>query len=319
MPLHDPASLSSPRLIVLVGPTAVGKTELSLQLAEKLAAEIISADSRLFYIGMDIGTAKPSVIDRQRVPHHLVDVTKPDATWSLALFQQAAHLAIIDINHRGKLPVLVGGTGQYIRAVVEGWQAPAVSPDPALRKALDRLATEIGAQELHQRLAVLDPEAAATIDYRNVRRTVRAIEVIFSSGRRFSAQRQRTSPPYHTLVLGLTRPRAELYERIDHRIDTMLANGWVDEVQALLAEGYAPDLPAFSAIGYRELIAHLQGKLTLEEAVERIRRQSRIFVRRQANWFKLSDPNIHWFQAGDATLPDMVQLVQNWLFQTDQL
>ena len=308
-----------PRLIVLVGPTAVGKTELAIQLAENIQAEIISADSRLFYTGMDIGTAKPTTLDRQRVRHHLIDVTPPDETWSLAVFQEAAHCAIKEILDRQHLPMLVGGTGQYIRAVTEGWHAPAVVPDPALRQVLSRLAEEIGVQGLHQRLALLDPEAAANIDFRNVRRTVRALEVILTSGKRFSAQRQRSSSPYHILMLGLTRPRAELYARIDARVQNMLASGWVDEVRALLAVGYSPDLPAFSAIGYREIIAHLQGEITLDEAVALICRQSRVFVRRQANWFKLNDPNIHWVQADDETLPKMLQLIRDWFQPTKKI
>jgi tRNA dimethylallyltransferase len=317
-PLPDSDTSLLPRLIVLVGPTAVGKTELAIQLAENIQAEIISADSRLFYTGMDIGTAKPTALDRQRVRHHLIDVTRPDETWSLAVFQEAAHCAVLEIHKRGHLPLLVGGTGQYIRAVTEGWRAPAVIPDPALRQVLSRLADEIGSQELHQRLAILDPDAAANIDYRNVRRTMRALEVILTSGKRFSTQRQRSPSPYHTLVLGLTRPRAELFARIDARVQTMLTNGWIDEVRALLAEGYAPDLPAFSAIGYREIIAHLQGKITLDEAVALICRQSRVFVRRQANWFKLNDSNIQWVQADDEALPRMLQLIRDWLKLTEK-
>lgn len=304
---------SRPRLVVLVGPTAVGKTELALQLAGQLQGEIISADSRLFYTGMDIGTAKPTLAERRLVPHHLIDVTSPDRPWSLAVFQQTAHQAILEVTQRGRLPLLVGGTGQYVRAVLEGWQAPAVEPDPALRQALNHLATEIGPQALHQRLATLDPGAAAGIDYRNLRRTVRALEVIFTTGQRFSAQRQRGDSPYQVLLLGLTRPRPELYARIDARIQGMLEAGLVAEVHGLLAQGYSPDLPPLSAIGYREIIAHLQGKISFDEAVLLIRRQTRIFVRRQANWFKLDDPAIHWFPAGPDAAAAMQRLIRTWL------
>lgn len=312
MPSLDFTCENSPRLVVLVGPTAVGKTELSIRLAESLRCEIVSADSRLFYIGMDIGTAKPTLDDRKRVRHHLIDVTTPDSAWSLAVFQAAAHNAIMDINRRGLIPLLVGGTGQYVRAVREGWQVPGVQPDPALRQALQHMADQIGAERLHQKLALIDPEAAAGIDFRNVRRTIRAFEVIFTTGKRYSSQRLRQPSPYQVLVLGLTRPRSELYERVDSRIQEMIKQGFLNEVRRLLAMGNAPDLPAFSAIGYREMIAHLQGKISLEEAILNIKRQSRIFVRRQANWFKLEDPNIHWFQAGQDTIPCMLELIRDW-------
>ncbi|MBP7227970.1 MAG: tRNA (adenosine(37)-N6)-dimethylallyltransferase MiaA, partial [Longilinea sp.] len=263
------------RLLVLVGPTAVGKTETALQLAERLNGEVVSADSRLFYRGMDIGTAKPTAQERQRVVHHLIDVADPGETWSLAVFQQAAAAAIADIQQRGRLPLLVGGTGQYVRAVVEAWQPPKISPNPALRGALEAWAAQIGAAALHERLRRLDAEAAARIEPNNVRRTVRALEVIFTTGERFSAQRTRSVSPYALLQLGLTRPRPELYERVDRRIEQMLADGWVEEVRALLARGCSADWPTFSAIGYREICAHLAGQMTLDEAVAQMKRLTR--------------------------------------------
>lgn len=300
-------------LVVIVGPTAVGKTDISIRLAERLKAEIVSADSRLFYIGMDIGTAKPSLEDRSRVPHHLIDVAYPDQVWSLALFQQEAHKAIHSIHQRGHLPFLVGGTGQYIRAVIEGWSVPKVKPNPALREVLERWAIEIGASGLHQRLSVLDPQASQKIDPANLRRTVRALEVIFVTGKRFSEQKQRQDSQYRVLMLGLQRPRAELYERIDRRIEDMIANGLIDEVKALLQQGYSPQLPTLSAIGYREITDYLLGKMTLEEAVSRMKRQTRVFVRRQANWFKENDPNIHWFSVGDRTVEEMEEFIRQWI------
>lgn len=302
--LSAPAKLP---LIALVGPTAVGKTELSLQLAERLEMQIVSADSRLLYRGMDIGTAKPSAEEQARVPHHLVDVADPDETWSLAIFQKAAHAAIVSINLGGSTALLVGGTGQYLRATLEAWSPPKLEPDPQLRSALEAWTEQIGAQGLHQRLAVLDPVAAAKIDYRNLRRTVRALEVALSTGRRFSAQRAKSESPYELLQIGLMRPRPELYARIDARIQAMLQAGWLDEVQALLDAGYSPDLPSLSAIGYRQLIRHLKGEINLDEAVALIKRSSRIFVRRQANWFKADDPGIQWFQAADDDVLDRVE------------
>jgi tRNA dimethylallyltransferase len=309
--INPPPHLSS--LVVLLGPTAAGKTEIAIQLAERLGGEIVSADSRLFYRGMDIGTAKPSPAQRLRLPHHLIDVADPEEPWSLVLFQQQARRAIQDIQARGALPFLVGGTGQYIRAVTEGWQAPAAHPDPRLRGALEAWAAEIGPSGLHERLASLDPQAGAQIDPRNLRRTVRALEVILSTGKPFSAQRQRGENPYRLLTLGLTRPRPELYGRIDARIEAMFAAGWVDEVRGLLAQGYAPTLPSLSAIGYPQVIDYLRGKCTLDEAVMLIKRQTRQFVRRQANWFKADDPQIHWFTAGAGTLEAMEGTIRAWL------
>jgi tRNA dimethylallyltransferase len=297
-------------LIVVVGPTAVGKTETAIALAHRLAGEIVSADSRLFYRGMDIGTAKPNPRERQLVPHHLVDVADPDETWSLAVYQSEAQKAITEITQRGRIPFLVGGTGQYVRAVTHGWQPPEVHPDPRLRDALMEWAGEIGGLGLYERLATLDPQAAERIDPRNVRRTVRALEVIFQTGKKFSEQSRSQAPLYRTLILGLIRPRTELYARIDARIDQMLLEGLVGEVEGLLAKGYAPTLPALSAIGYREIVAYLQGKMTLEEAVTLIKRATRIFVRRQANWFKLDDPSIHWFNANDPVVDEMARCIQ---------
>lgn len=300
-------------LIVIVGPTAVGKTKAALSLAERLQGEIVSADSRLFYRGMDIGTAKPTRPEQERVPHHLIDVTDPDHTWSLAEFQAAAGTAICDVHRRGKIPFLVGGTGQYIQAVTQGWHMPAQAADARLRSVLERWAQEIGSAGLHARLDVLDPEAAAFIDGRNVRRTIRALEVIFLSGRRFSAQRQKGASPYRILTLGLTRPRAELYARIDARIRGMLADGWVAEVQSLLGKGYSWALPSMSAIGYGEICAYLRGRTTLDESVRLMQRRTRVFVRRQAAWFHLEDPDIRWFEAGEDALAEMEKSIREFL------
>lgn len=285
-----------PPLILIIGPTAVGKTELAIQLAERLNGEIISADSRLFYRGMDIGTAKPSQDELSRVPHHLIDIANPDEILSLAVFQQKAREAIADIHTRNRIPFLVGGTGQYIRAVTEGWSPPEVEPDERLRDELARMKDEKGIDWLHDKLKHMDPAAAQKIDARNYRRTIRALEVILRTGRKFSEQRGRTESPYHLIAIALTRPRLELYERVDQRIDMMFANGFLNEVKSLLARGYSPSLPTLSAIGYRECIRVINGELSEDQAKAEIRRATRIFVRRQANWFKESDPNIKWFR-----------------------
>jgi tRNA dimethylallyltransferase len=287
-------------LIVIVGPTAVGKTEVSIQLAERLGGEIVSADSRLFYRGMDIGTAKPTPQERRSVPHHLIDVADPASTWSLALFQQAAAQAIAAIHARRRLPMLVGGTGQYIHAVTYGWTPPVTRPDAQLRAELEARAGQEGYLALHAELEKLDPAAAEKIDPRNLRRTIRALEVIRLTGRKFSEQRGITESPYRLLTIGLTRPRPELYARVDARIEAMFSAGLLDEVQRLLDSGCSPDLPTMSAIGYRECVQVLKGTMTVEQAKVEMRRLTRIFVRRQANWFKLADPSIHWFEAGQA-------------------
>ncbi len=293
-------------LLLLVGPTAVGKTELSIRLAERLNGEIISADSRLFYRGMDIGTAKPTPAEQARAPHHLIDVADPDETWSLAMFQQTAQGIIADIHARGKLPLLVGGTGQYVRAVTQGWTPPEVVPDERLRLVFEKLADERGKEWLYEKLKSLDPEAAAVIDLRNVRRTIRALEVIFTTGRKFSEQRGQSESPYDLLTIGLKRPREELYARVDERIEAMFAAGLLDEVRALLARGYSPELPSMSGIGYRECCQVLGGQMSGVQAQVQMKRITRIFVRRQGNWFKESDPNIHWFEAGDADVLEKV-------------
>jgi tRNA dimethylallyltransferase len=302
-------------LVVILGPTAVGKTEIALQLAERLNGEIVSADSRLFYRGMDIGVARPSPAEMQRVRHHLINIAKPDETWSLAMFQQRAHQAIAGIHARQRLPFLVGGTGQYVHAVIHGWTPPAIQPDPRLRAALETWAAEIGKDGLHARLALLDPAAASAIDARNLRRTVRALEVILSSGRRFSEQRQAHPSPYRYLQIGLQRPRPELYARIDQRIEAMLQAGWVAEVQDLLGRGFSPDLPSLSAIGYRQIVAYLHGHMDYEQAVAEIRRATRVFVRRQANWFKPNDPQIRWYSVHPGLIFELTAYIQTWLIE----
>jgi tRNA dimethylallyltransferase len=298
---------NKPPLILIVGPTAVGKTELAIRLAEKLNGEIISADSRLFYNGMDVGTAKPSKEELARVPHHLIDIVNPDETLSLAVFQQKANGIIADIHARNKLPFLVGGTGQYVRAVTEGWTPPEVVPNVKLRDELEKMKDERGLQWLHDRLKSLDAEAASNIDARNYRRTIRALEVIFTTGKKFSTQRGQGTSPYKLISIGLTRPREELYRRVDERIDLMFANGFIDEVKGLLAQGYSAELPGMSAIGYRECIGVIRGELTIEQAKAEMKRITRVFVRRQGNWFKESDPNIHWFH------PDQEEEVENFI------
>jgi tRNA dimethylallyltransferase len=301
------------KLILIIGPTAVGKTELAIQLAERLNGEVISADSRLFYRGMDIGTAKPSHEEMARVPHHLIDIANPDETISLAIFQQKAKDIITDIHARGKLPFLVGGTGQYVRAVTQGWTPPEVTQNTRMRAEFERIAAleDKGGDWLHDKLRLLDPIAAENIDARNVRRTIRALEVIFTTGRKFSEQRKQIETPYQLISIGLIRPREELYHRVDTRIDLMFTCGLVDEVKDLLSKGYSSTLPSMSAIGYRECISVVKDLLTEDQAKVEMRRLTRIFVRRQANWFKESDPNIKWFKVEDGVMKEIEKHIRH--------
>lgn len=298
-------------VIVIVGPTGVGKSVLAIQIAREINAEIVSADSRLFYKGMDIGTAKPTQAMQILVPHHLIDVATPDQTWSLAVFQNEAKKAIDQIHQKGKIAILVGGTGQYIRAVLEEWSLPPIAPDHLLRNALEEWAREIGKIEIHSKLAYLDPEAARVIDPANLRRTIRALEVILLTGKKFSEQRKKGNLLYNTITFGLTRSRQELYDLIDQRIEKMLAEGFLEEVERLLKEGYTGETPALSAIGYKQLIQYLHGEITYDQAIVEIKRMTRVFVRRQSNWFRLDDPGIHWVNADDATLATTLSLIKN--------
>jgi len=292
-----------------VGPTAVGKSAAAIELAEAVSGEIISADSRYLYRGLDIGTAKPSASDRARVPHHLIDVTTPDQPWTLADYQRAAYGAIEAVLSRGRLPLLVGGTGQYVRSVTDGWTVPPGAPSGALRSELEQVLAEHGVEVLAERLRQVDPESARVVDTRNPRRVIRAIEVAVTTGSSFVAQRQKSAPPFEAVWMGLWLPRDVLYARIDARIDAMLAAGLVAEVEQLLARGYRWDMPAMSAVGYRQIGAYLRGESSLAEAVQAIKGATRQFVRRQANWFKLADPAIRWFRSSASAPNEMA----DWL------
>ena len=296
-------------VIFIVGPTASGKTDAGIRLAKAIDGEIVSADSRYLYRGMDIGTAKPTMDERQGIPHWLIDVADPDETWSLSLFCKAADEAIRDIYSRGKRPVLVGGTGQYVRAILDGWDIPEGEPDHRLRNVLERWGREIGAEELHRKLACIDPEAAEKIEWQNMRRTVRAMEVIFMSGKKFSAQRTTKEPLYKALIFGMKRDRSVLYQRIDLRVDRMLERGLVEETAALLSKGYSPSLPSMSAIGYKEVCDYLSNKTSLEEAAQLIKFRTHNYVRRQANWFKASDPAINWIDPNEIDSPETLKII----------
>ena len=305
--------MDKPIVFVIVGPTGVGKTDLSIHLARMFNGEIISADSRYFYRGMSIGTAKPTPQQLSAVKHYLVDVAEIKQPWSLAVFQREAGKALDEIFSRGCLPFIVGGTGQYIFSLIEGWKIPPLKTDSGLRTELMRLVEEKGPAWLHQKLRILDPMAADLIDFRNVRRTIRAMEVILSTGQRFSTQRGRGTPPYCFEIIGLTRSRQLLYQRIDERIDQMIEEGLVREVEDLKISGYGLQDPPMSAIGYREISQYLAGEMELHECIQLIKRRTRQFVRRQANWFKPDDARIKWFNLDVVKPCDIEKYIQSKL------
>jgi len=283
-----------PIVAAIVGATATGKSDLAVAVAEALGGEVVSVDSRLIYRGMDIGTAKPTRDQRQRVPHHLIDVADPDETWSVARYRQSVLALIPEIAGRRRVPILVGGTGQYMRAILQGWVPPPSSPDPEVRARLEAEWKQGHGDKLVERLWRIDPGSAERIDLRNSRRVIRALEIYEATGVPASALRRSQPPAFHAVQVGLRLPRAELYARIDARIDRMVESGLVEEVRRLLARGYSRSLPSMSAIGYREIASHLEGEIGLEQAVRLMRQATRLLVRRQANWFRESDPSVKW-------------------------
>jgi tRNA dimethylallyltransferase len=300
-------------LLVILGPTAVGKTALALAVAGALDGEIISADSRQIYRYMDIGTAKPTPEERALVPHHLLDVVDPDETLTMAEYQTLANAAILDIHARGKLPMLVGGTGQYITALLEGWTVPRVPPNEDFRASMQAFAEEHGREALHERLRALDPAAAEAIDYRNVRRVIRALEVIDTTGQRFSEQRRKNPPPYDVLQYGLTMDRERLYAIADERVDSMLASGFLEEVQRLLDMGYSRDLPSMSGLGYAQITAHLLDGVPLKAAIVDTKMATHNFIRQQYTWFRGHDNGILWHNRELLLVPELIDHTRRWL------
>lgn len=271
---------------------------MAIQLAKEFSGEIVSADSRQVYRQMDVGTAKPSAEEMSGVRHHLIDIVVPNENFGLAEYQTLAYKAIKDIQARGKLPLLVGGTGQYVWAVVEGWEVPKVAPNAEFRKALEERAKRGEGVSLYQELSMVDPDAARAIDPRNVRRVIRALEVSSATSKPFSHLRTKKPPDFETLMIGLSEDRRSLYGHIDARVDSMIEAGLVEEVRGLVANGYRLDLPAMSGIGYRQVGEYLTGKLDLGSAIGQIKTETHRFVRHQYSWFRLSDQRIRWFDTG---------------------
>ena len=301
------------RLIAIVGPTAAGKTAVSIAVAKAIGGEVVNADSRLFYRGLDIGTSKPTAAERGRVRHHLVDFLGPSESFSLAEYLESAGRTVRDIAARGAAPVLTGGTGQYVWGLLEGWQVPRVPPDAAFRARLETEVAERGPEALHARLRNADPNAAARIDPRNVRRVIRAIEVAASGEAPSPGRSKMPDAPFDALIVGLTMDRADLYEEADRRIDAMIAHGWLDEVRSLMEAGVSPSAPAMTAIGYGDLASHLAGAVSLSEAIASARRATRRLIRHQYGWFRLSDERIHWFDAEPRSTNRVVEAAKKWL------
>ncbi|MFC1961752.1 tRNA (adenosine(37)-N6)-dimethylallyltransferase MiaA [Chloroflexota bacterium] len=300
-------------LVAIVGPTGVGKSRLALFLAQKFSGEIVNADSRQVYRHMNIGTAKPGREELSRVPHHLIDIIDPDADFSLAQYKQLACRAIEDIQQRGKLPLLVGGSGLYLWTIIEGWQVPEVPPDPELRHYLEKKAATTGTAALYQELLQADPESAEKIDPRNIRRVIRALEVITKTRKPFSQLRLKSPPPYQTFIIGLTANRATLYHNINERVDKMLAQGFVAEVENLRQMRYDVKLPTLFSIGYRQIGAFLKGTLTLAGATGQIKTETHRLARHQYAWFRHRDTRINWFDITKDTDADIERALAGFL------
>jgi tRNA dimethylallyltransferase len=296
-------------VVFVVGPTAVGKSKLGTLLARTFSGEIIGADSRQVYRYMDIGTAKPTVEERSAVPHHLIDVVDPDEDFSVAVYQSLAMEAINQVMRRGRLPIIVGGSGLYVWSLVEGWEIPAVKPDVGFRERLEERAAAEGAKSLYRELEKIDQEAAASIDPRNVRRVIRALEIHHTNGAVGHPARRKKQPPFETVVVGLTAGRRRLYQMIDGRVDRMVEQGLVEEVKALLARGYGPYLPSMSSVGYKEIGQFIGGKMDLAAAMQRIKFETHRFARHQYAWFHLDDPRIHWFDVDSQSEAEVVETV----------
>jgi tRNA dimethylallyltransferase len=300
-------------LVAVIGPTAVGKSQLALRLAKDFNGEIINADSRQVYRYMDIGTAKPSHDDLHLIRHHLIDLINPDEAFSLAIYQKLAFEAIEDIQKRHKLPFLVGGSGLYVWSVIEGWKIPPVAPDVEIRHSLEMRAKEEGGYALYQELQKLDQVAATKIMPTNLRRIIRALEICQATGQPVSQLWQKNPPPYPALIIGLTMQRNNLYRKIDSRVDEMIKQGLIDEVKALMAKGYSLDLPSLSGIGYKQIGNFLQGKLDLTAAIQQMKTETHRFARHQYAWFHLNDARIHWLDEHSDIQKEATSLVAAFL------
>ena len=303
----------SPPLIIILGPTGVGKTELAIALAQQLNGEIIGADSRQIYRYLDIGTAKPTAEQRAAVAHHLIDFVEPDYNLSLAEYQEQAYQSIDELHNRGKLPFLVGGSGQYITAVEEGWSIPRVPPDHDLRAELEAFVAENSSEALHDQLRLVDPVSAGRIHPNNTRRVIRALEVQRLTGQAISDLQRKRPPPYRILCIGLRLDRALLYPRVDKRVDKMIEAGFVNEVRRVLAMRFDRHLPSLSGLGYLEIAAHLLDGQPLDAAIERTKFSTHEFIRRQDVWFRGHDNGILWHNVDQLDRDTLARTLLDWL------
>jgi tRNA dimethylallyltransferase len=301
-----------PPIIGITGPTAVGKSALALDLAPRYSAEIVSADSRQVYRHLDIGTAKPTAAEQARVVHHLIDVVDPDEPYSAAAFRADADRALLDIMRRGRVAFLVGGSPHYLQAVLDRLEIPPVAPQLALREELEAVARDRGPEALHAQLREVDPEAAEQIDPFNVRRVVRALEVIRVTGELFSVVGRRRGEPIPALRLAVTTDRETLYRRIDARVEQQIEDGLIDEARRVLDLGFDPGLPPLAGLVYREAIAVATGKMTLEAAAQRMKETTHAFARRQYTWFR-KDHTLEWLELGPELGPNAEELIRRYL------
>ncbi|HAF31683.1 MAG TPA: tRNA (adenosine(37)-N6)-dimethylallyltransferase MiaA [Anaerovibrio sp.] len=281
------------RLIVVLGPTASGKTELSIELAKQFDTEIISGDSQLVYKGFDIGSAKPDMKERDGVVHHMIDILPPEASFNVADFVDRVKPIITALNNRGKVPILAGGTGLYIKSLLEGYKFNDTAGDDEYRLKLEKLVEEKGKQYLHDMLREINPEAAERIHVNNFRRVMRALEVYHLGGEQISTQKE-SSLVYDVYVAGLIWHRSELYDRINRRVHMMLQQGLAEEVRNLLNSGVSPESQSMRGIGYKEMVNYVQGTGTLEQAVDDIKKGTRHFAKRQLTWYRKM-PYVHWY------------------------
>jgi len=287
-------------LIAIVGPTAMGKSGLALHLAQWFSLEVVGADSRQVYRYMDIGTDKPSPAERASVPHHVIDVIEPDEDFSLAMYHRLAIEAMKAVQQKGKLPLLVGGSGLYVWSLVEGWRIPRVPPNQQLRRQLEARAEQESSHSLYHELQNIDPAAAAKINPSNIRRIIRALEIYHTTGQQPSQLQRKEVPSFPILIIGLTQERNELYRRIDRRVDKMIQKGLVEEVEQLFKRGYNPSLPSMSGIGYKQIGQFLRSEMPLPLAIDKIKYETHRLARHQYAWFRLSDSRIHWLDVSEA-------------------
>ncbi len=313
-----PAHESHPKVLALVGPTAVGKTSLSIRLAQTFGGEIVNADSRLVYRGMNIGTAKPSSEELELVPHHIIDILNPDRRFSLSRYLHLSRASIAEISERGALPILVGGSGQYVWGLLEGWQVPEIPPNDGLRRELERELETKGIGVLQRMLRSLDPIGAERVEMLNPRRVIRAIERAQATGDATGGATKAELLLYDALTIGLTAPRKVLRKRVAERLERMISEGWMSEVEDLLSSGIDVSGSAMSAIGYRQVAKHLRGELDLDGMREEIVIATNRLIGAQRNWFKPNDGRITWIDVTTADTDEIAQSkVAEWLSRTE--